>query len=80
MNILVLKYEGKNYQVGNVENVGELEVAMGKAHLGELLKNGHLKWNVSFFHDGKFESVEQLGKDNLQSIKSLNIILQLAGG
>lgn len=77
---MVLKYEGKNYQVGNVENLGELEAAMSAVHLGELLKNGHFKWNVSFFHDGKFQSVEQLGKDNLQSIESLNIILQLAGG
>ena len=42
---MIIKYEGKNYELGEITNIGDLEEAIKNKRITSLLTEGHLRWN-----------------------------------
>lgn len=77
---MIIKYEGKDYELGEITNIGDLEKAIKNKRITSLLAEGHLRWNTSYFINGVFYSCDELKNMNLDNIDKMTIILQLAGG
>lgn len=77
---MTIVFEGKEYEINQSKSFEELVDQIKKLNLQDLFEDGSLRWNVSFMHDGVFNSQQELMKIDIGSIQKLNIILQLAGG
>lgn len=77
---MTIVFEGKEYEINQSKSFEELVDQIKKLNLQDLFEDGSLRWNVSFMHDGVFNSQQELMKIDIGSIRKLNIILQLAGG
>lgn len=77
---MIIKYEGKDYELGEITNIGDLEKEIKNKRITSLLTEGHLRWNTSYFINGIFYRYDELENMNLDNIDKMTIILQLAGG
>ena len=77
---MIIKYEGKDYELGEITNIGDLEKEIKNKGITSMLTEGHWRWNTSDFINGMFYSYDELENMNLDNIDKMTIILQLAGG
>lgn len=77
---MIIKYEGKDYELGEITNIGDLEKSIKNKRIASLLIEDHLRWNTSYFINNMFYSYDELKSMNLDNIEKMTIILQLAGG